>query len=174
MRCSEFLLQYSDFKDELIDDPDASRRFIAHMSVCHRCARYHEVINLGVSLLRSTDPIEPSAGFRHKLTRRLKAAILKPDPIFAVPVRLAGSLVVAAAVAVLVIEGVTRDGRDIGPAPPPARPMPMVQAHPRPPFVTFGDLSTPGTFLTTGWGTTAGARQTSKALVTLTSLADPE
>ncbi len=173
MRCSEFLRRYSDFRDETIDDPHGRWRFIVHISDCPRCARYHEVINRGVALLRSSDEIEPSASFRPSLARRLAAAILHPDPLFAVPVRLVGSLVVAASVAVIVVEGVMRDSREVAPLPP-ERPIPMVQAHPRPPFVTFGDLEAPGAFVTPQWTTDDYAQRASQAFVTLTSLVDPE
>jgi len=173
MRCSEFLLRYSDFRDEAIDDPRQRRRFISHLSRCSRCARYHEVIDRGVAVLRSTDPVEASPSFRRTLGKRLAAALLRPEPIFAFPVRFVGSLAVAAAVAVLVIEGVTQDSRTVEPQPAPARPMPMVQAHPRPPFVTFGDLETPERFRTESWAGRAPPRA-SQGLVTLTSLTAPE
>ncbi len=87
MRCSEFLRRYSDFRDETIDDPLVRRRFIAHVSLCGRCARYQEVIDRGVSLLRSADQIEVSPRFYTRLARRLAAAVLHPEPVFAVPVR---------------------------------------------------------------------------------------
>ncbi len=87
MRCSEFLHRYTDFRDEMIDDPMVRRRFIAHVSLCGRCARYQEVIDLGVSLLRSADQIEVSSGFQARLARRLAATVLHPEPVFAVPVR---------------------------------------------------------------------------------------
>jgi hypothetical protein len=174
MRCSEFLLRYSDFRDEAIDDPRQRRRFISHLSRCSRCARYHEVIDRGVAVLRSADPVEASPGFRRTLGKRLAAALLRPEPIFAFPVRFAGSLAVAAAVAVLVVEGVTQNSRTVEPQPAPARPMPMVQAHPRPPFVTFGDLEAPERLRTQSW--TGGTMpRASQGLVTLTSLtAAPE
>ncbi len=86
MRCSEFLHRYSDFRDETIDDPLVRRRFIAHVSLCGRCARYQEVIDLGVSLLRSADQIEVSPRFR----TRLAAAVLHPEPVFAVQSALHG------------------------------------------------------------------------------------
>ncbi len=173
MRCSEFLRRYSDFRDETIDDPHSRWRFIVHISDCQRCAWYHEVINRGVMLLRSSDEIEPSASFRPSLAQRLAAAILHPDPQFAVPVRLVGSLVVAASVAVIVVEGAMRDTREVAPLQP-EHPIPMVQAHPRPPFVTFGDLEAPGAFVTPQWTTDDYAQRASQAFVTLTSLADPE
>ena len=43
------------------------RRFIAHVSLCGRCARYQKVIDLGVSLLHSADQIDVSPRFH---TRR--------------------------------------------------------------------------------------------------------
>ncbi len=131
------------------------------------------MINRGVTLLRSSDEIEPSARFRPSLARRLAAAILHPDPLFAVPVRLVGSLVLAASVAAIVVEGVMQDTREVEPLQP-ERPIPMVQAHPRPPFVTFGDLQAPGAFVTSQWTTDDYAQRASQAFVTLTSLADPE
>ena len=173
MRCSEFLLRYSDFRDETIADQQVRWRFIVHLSDCPRCARYHEVITKGVDFLRSCDQIEPSPSFRPSLARRLAAAVLHPDPHFAVPVRLVGSLILAASVAVLVVEGVTQDTREVAPRQH-ERPMPMVQAHPRPPFVTFGDLEAPGAFVTPAWTTDDYAQRASQAFVTLTSLVDPE
>jgi hypothetical protein len=126
-----------------------------------------------VALLRSFDEIEPSASFRPSLARRLTAAILHPDPLFAVPVRLVGSLILAASVAVLVVEGVMKDTREVEPLQP-ARPIPMVQARPRPPYVTFGDLEAPGAFVTPAWTTDDYAQRASQALVRLTNLADQE
>jgi hypothetical protein len=59
--------------------------------------------------------------------------------------RVFGSVVLAAALAVLVAEGLTRDDREIQPVAPPGQPMPMVQMNPGPPFVTFGNLAGPAT-----------------------------
>ena len=84
MRCSEFLHRYSDFRDETIDDPLVRRLFIAHVSLCGRCARYQEVIDRGVSLLRAAHQIEVSPRFHTRLARRLAAAVLHPEPVFAV------------------------------------------------------------------------------------------
>jgi hypothetical protein len=126
-----------------------------------------------VETLRNADPIEASPFFGRTLVHRLVAAILRLDPIFAVPVRFVGSVAVAAAVAVLVVEGVTKDSRTVEPLPAPARPMPMVQAHPRPPFVTFGDLDARETFRTESWNA-QGSQRASQGLVSLTSLAAPE
>jgi len=93
MRCSEFLHRYSDFRDETIDDPLVQRRFIAHLSLCGRCARYQEVIDLGVSLLRSADQLEVSPRFHTRLARRLAASVVHPEPVFAVPVPTSRALV---------------------------------------------------------------------------------
>jgi hypothetical protein len=92
MRCSEFLRRYSDFRDETIEDPMVRRRFVAHVSLCGRCARYQEVIDLGVSLLRAAHQIDVSPRFHTRLARRL-AAVLRPEPVFAVPVRTSRALV---------------------------------------------------------------------------------
>ncbi len=93
MRCSEFLVRYSDFREETIDDPLVRRRFIAHVSLCGRCDRYQEVIDLGDSLLRSADQIEVSPRFHTRLARGLAAAVLHPEPVFAVPVHTSRALV---------------------------------------------------------------------------------
>ena len=63
-----------------------------------------------------------------------------PEPVFAFPVRVVGSLVLAAAVAILILDG-TRGDREIAPLAPPDPPMPMVKANPAPPFVTFSNLT---------------------------------
>lgn len=145
MRCSDFLHWYTDFRDGAVANPRLQRRLLVHVSRCRRCARYHEAIDRGVRLLRSSG-IEPSPRFRWNLRNRLAAALLSPDPVFAVPVRVAGSFVLAAAVTVLVIGGVTRDRAEVMPVAPPARPMPMVRANAGPPFVTFADLKAPTAF----------------------------
>ncbi len=146
MRCSEFLTNYSDFRDQALGRAGMRRRLFAHMSGCRRCARYHDVIERGVMQLRASEPVEPSRRFRMGLRRRLAASVVAAEPIFPVPVRLVGSLILAAAVATLVIEGLTRDGRVPEPLAPTARPMPMVRANPSPPFVTFADLKAPVSF----------------------------
>lgn len=143
MSCSEFLTNYSDFRDQVMGRAIMRRRLLAHMSRCRRCARYHEVIERGVMQLRASQPVEPSRRFRTGLRRRLAASVIAAEPIFPVPVRLVGSLVLAAAVATLVIEGLTRNSREPEPLAPTARPMPMVRANPSPPFVTFADLNAP-------------------------------
>ncbi len=174
MRCSEFLLRYSEFRDETMADPAGRRRFMTHLSRCRRCARYHHAIDRGVTLLRAAEPVEPSRRFRSKLARKLAAAILNPEPRFALPVRFVGSVAVGAAVAILVLNGVDRDAGTVEPLPVPERPMPMVQAHQGPPFVTFGDLPSPGRLLELTRGNGDDRQPASRGLVTLTGLANPE
>ncbi len=146
MRCSEFLANYSDFRDQVAGRSSMRRRVLAHMSRCRRCARYHEVIEHGVMQMRASEPVEPSRSFRIGLRRRLAASVIAGEPNFPVPVRLVGSLILAAAVATLVIEGLTRDASEPEPLAPTARPMPLVRANPSPPFVTFADLRAPVSF----------------------------
>ena len=145
MRCSDFLIHYSDYRDETVADPTLWRQLVEHISRCRRCARYDTTIERGVSLLRAAKEIEPSAGFRARLSRKLAAALRHSEPLYAVPVRLFGSVIVAAALAVLIVEGLTRNDREIETTAPPAHPMPMVQLNPGPPFVTFGNLAAPAT-----------------------------
>ena len=146
MRCSEFLTNYSDFRDQVAGRASMRRRLLKHMSRCRRCARYHEVIEHGVMQMRASEPVEPSQRFRTGLRRRLAASVIAGEPIFPVPVRLVGSLILAAAVATLVIEGLTRNGREPEPLAPTVRPMPMVRVNPSPPFVIFADLRAPVSF----------------------------
>ena len=146
MNCTEFLTNYSDFRDQVAGRAGTRRRLLAHMSRCRRCARYHEVIEHGVMQMRTSEPVEPSRRFRMGLHHRLAASVIAGEPIFPVPVRLAGSLILAAAVAMLVIEGLTLNGREPEPPASTARPMPMVHANPSPPFVTFADLKAPVSF----------------------------
>ena len=146
MNCTEFLTNYSDFRDQVVGRAGMRRRFLAHMSRCRRCARYHEVIEHGVMQMRASENVEPSRRFRIGLRHRLAAAVIANEPIFPVPVRLVGSFILAAAVAMLVIEGLTPTGREPEPLAPTVRPMPMVRANPSPPFVTFADLKAPLSF----------------------------
>ena len=145
MRCSDFLIRYSDFRDEIVADPTLRRQLGEHVSRCRRCARYDEAIERGVSLLRAARGIEPSRGFRARLSRKLAAALRHSEPLYAVPMRVFGSVIVAAALAVLIVEGLTRSDRDVETVTPPGQPMPMVQLNPGPPFVTFGNLPGPAT-----------------------------
>ena len=146
MRCSDFLDNYSDFRDGTVENPVLRRLLLAHLEMCHRCTRYDEVIERGLAKLRAAQPVEPSRRFRTALRRRLAASAQKPAALFPVPMRFVGSLVVAAAVATLVIEGLNRNEQEIDPLTPPAGPMPVVRANPSPPFVTFADLSSPASF----------------------------
>ena len=143
MRCSDFLDHYSDFRDGRVENPVLRRLLLAHVEACRRCTRYHEVIERGLAKLRAAEPVEPSRRFRTALRGRLAVSAQEPAALFPVPMRFVGSLVVAAAVATLVIDGLSRNEQEIDPLTPPARPMPVVRANPSPPFVTFADLSSP-------------------------------
>ncbi len=146
MRCSDFLTNYSDFRDRAMDDPVLQRRLIEHLSQCGRCARYHDVIERGVLRLRATDPVQPSRGFRSALRERLAHLGPGVPPLFPVPAQFVGSLILAAALATLIIASLTDTHRELEPLSPPGRPLPMVRASPSPPFVTFADLAAPATF----------------------------
>ena len=143
MRCSDFLDNYSDFRDGTGEDPVLRALLLAHLAVCRRCNRYDEVIERGLAKLRAAEPVEPSRRFRTALRSRLAASAQEPAALFPVPVRFVGSLVVAAAVATLVIEGLNRKRQEIDPLTSSAHSMPMVRANPSPPFVTSADLSSP-------------------------------
>ncbi len=143
MRCSDFLDNYSDFRDGTVEDPVLQQLLLAHREMCHRCTRYDDLIERGLARLRAAEPVEPSRQFRPALRRRLAASAQEPAALFPIPVRFVGSQAVAAAVATLVIEGLNRYGQETDPLTPPARSMPVVRANPSPPFVTFADLASP-------------------------------
>ncbi len=80
--------------------------------------------------------LEPSPAFRRQLRRRLELARAS-DAVFA-PGGLVASLLVAAAVALVLVEGVTRSRqRQL------VRPAPQVVANPGPPFVGFARAAQP-------------------------------
>lgn len=150
MRCSEFLSSYTDFRDHAEADPVLYRRAMRHLASCRRCARHHEAIVRGVTLLRSLR-LDPTPGFRSGLRRRLARIRWRAEPLYAVPLRLAGSLLLAVAVIAILLEGFSRWQGRSEPVLQAARPMPMVQTNPAPPFVTFSDLSEPVLVPATGY-----------------------
>jgi hypothetical protein len=157
MDCSDFLRAYSDYRDRLITDPAALRRFRIHLIHCGPCALYDESVRRGVGAL---DQIEPSSGFRTRLRARLAGGSQQrgePGSRRAAS-RLAAALMLAAAIALVVYS--RRDRHSMAePAsalasgvdaviPPLAsdvpQSLPLVVVNPGVPFVTFtGSSPTP-------------------------------
>lgn len=68
--CTRFLLEYSDFRDELVDS-ELRAKFLDHIESCASCARYDRVVGRGVSLLRELPEPVPSDDFGARLQHRL-------------------------------------------------------------------------------------------------------
>ena len=137
MRCAEFLEHYTDFRDGLITAPRELRHFTRHLTQCAACRRYDVAVRRGVLALQTVETIEPSRDFRRRLDARLaheRAALSQ------VPARagIAAALFVAAALALVALEGVRRPPIARAPTLPPVPfPRPVVQAGV--PFVSFQD-----------------------------------
>ncbi len=70
MQCSDFLAGFSDFYDA--SDGSLERAAaVAHMAECDACARYNEVVERGIELLRSIPSKELGENFRPRLEHRL-------------------------------------------------------------------------------------------------------
>jgi len=68
--CSRFLLEYSDFRDQLVDS-ELRAKFLDHIECCASCARYDRVVGRGVSLLRELPEPTPSDDFGARLQHRI-------------------------------------------------------------------------------------------------------
>ncbi len=70
MQCSDFLAGFSDFYDASDGSPKRVAA-VAHMAECDACARYNEVVERGIELLRSIPREELGENFRPRLEHRL-------------------------------------------------------------------------------------------------------
>ena len=143
MRCPEFLDHYTDFRDGLITAPCDLRRFERHLARCPACRRYDRALRQGVLALRAAALIEPSPDFRRRLEARLRQERRGGRGSPQVPARagvagIAAALFVAAALALVALEGVRRPEEARAPTLPPA-PFPKPVAHASVPFVSFQD-----------------------------------
>ena len=138
MTCAEFLDRYTDFRDGLITAPRELRRFGRHRARCAACHRYDAAVRRGVQALQAAaTTIEPSPDFRRRLDVRLER---ERQAAREVPARagIAAALFIAAALALVAVEGVRRPQVAHAPALPPVRfPKPVIQAGV--PFVSFQD-----------------------------------
>jgi anti-sigma factor RsiW len=141
MTCADFLDRYSDFRDGVITAPRELRRFERHLSACGECRDYDARVRRGVMALQTSETIHPSADFRRRLDARL-AEERTWDPSLPVPRGgLAATLFLAAALALVFLEGVHRPAPAPAPAlPPVAFPKPVVRAGV--PLVSFQDPRT--------------------------------
>jgi hypothetical protein len=70
VNCSDFLQDYSSYRDGLGDDRRMGE-FQAHLRACDSCARYDRVIGGGVELVRDLEPVEASSDFMDRLQHRI-------------------------------------------------------------------------------------------------------
>src|SRR5437879_2616286 len=104
MTCAELLDRYTDFRDGLITAPRELRRFERHLASCPACRRYDAAVRRGVRALQTVETIEPSPEFRRRLEARLAQ---ERRALVQVPASagIAAALFVAAALALLALEG---------------------------------------------------------------------
>ena len=137
MTCAEFLKRYTDVRDGLITAPRELRRFERHLTQCPACRRYDTSLRRGVLALQAAGTIEPSRDFRRRLDARLAR---ERRALGAVPARagVAAALFVAAALALVALEGVRRPPvAHVPPLPAVPFPKPVLQAGV--PVVSFQD-----------------------------------
>lgn len=70
MNCTEFLARFSDYRDGRMESEERARAR-AHLRECASCSRYRRVVEQGVELLCSREPIPVPDDFRPRLTHRL-------------------------------------------------------------------------------------------------------
>jgi hypothetical protein len=68
--CSDFLKDYSGFRDGSLDEVRITA-MKSHLASCRSCGRYDRVIEGGVDLLRGLPEIEPSPDFLPRLQHRI-------------------------------------------------------------------------------------------------------
>jgi len=107
MTCAEFLRHYSDYRDGQVSDGLLRGRLKAHLLACHRCGRLLAVMDCGLAALRGGEGVVPSSGFRAELDRRLRADMAMPDAVMPAHAGLAATFLVAAAVGLLLYEGLS-------------------------------------------------------------------
>lgn len=139
MHCAEFLARYSEYRDGTVTAPRELRRFRRHVASCPRCRAFDVALRDGVAALRDVPAVAPSPSFRRRLEARLAAERAgAATPRAPVLVRLAGALLVLAAMSLLGWEAARRAAPGAVPSlPPVAFPKPLV--NPGVPLVTFQD-----------------------------------
>jgi len=137
MTCADFLDRYTDFRDGLITvrrELQACERHLAH---CAACRRYDAAVRQGVLALRTAERIEPSPDFRRRLEARLERERRRAGEVPA-SARIAAALFLAAALALVVREGVRRPQMAAAPILP-AVPFPTPVVRAGVPVVSFQD-----------------------------------
>jgi hypothetical protein len=100
---------YSEYCEGAVRDPAVIAAVESHLGQCLRCRRLVRVMTRGLQVLRSaTEDVEPSPRFRANLQRRLRAEVAIGDPLAPTHAGLAAALLLAAALGLLVYEGIAR------------------------------------------------------------------
>jgi hypothetical protein len=107
MTCVEFLRHYSDYRDDLIRDAVLRGDLEAHLLACRRCGRLLAAMDHGLAALRRAPDVAPSPGFRTELSRRLRSESALQDAVMPAHAGLAATFLVAAAVGLLLFEGLS-------------------------------------------------------------------
>jgi hypothetical protein len=116
MTCAEFLRHYSDYRDGLVRDGLLHGDLKAHLKACRRCGRLIAIMDSGLAAVRGTQNVAPSSGFRAELDRRLGAERAMQDAVMPAHAGLAATFLVAAAVGLLLYEGLSHpDPADTAP-----------------------------------------------------------
>jgi len=150
MQCHEFLELYSEYRDGLVTGSSLECRMLRHLATCQTCMRYDARVSRGVTAMRAFSDLELTAGFQGELDGRLaRAALAEEEPVMPGSAGLMVGLMVATALALVIWGGWGQTGvapsqsltaERVSPTQPP---LPAVFANPRPPFVSFADLSVP-------------------------------
>ncbi len=136
MHCTEFLYLYSDYRDGLITDLRVSRRVRDHLETCAACQRYDEVIRRGVAVLRGAEIGRPPLGIEREVSRPNGMGLVD-ETLELRSGRFAGAIMLAAAIALFVWEGLGTSPDGQISAPRVTQAAPHAVANPGPPFVHF-------------------------------------
>lgn len=139
MNCLELRERYTDFRDGLVSTPRERRRFDRHLAQCVTCREWEAALHRGVRALQAAH-IEPSPEFRGRLEARLaveRRRVAEPRIGARAGGGLAAALFIAAALALIAVEGVRPRAQPVASLPPVPFPKPV--AHAGVPNVTFQD-----------------------------------
>ncbi len=137
MNCIELRDRYTDFRDGLVSTPRERRRFDRHLAQCAACREWEAALQRGVRALQAAH-IEPSPGFRSRLDARLAVERQRGvEPRIGARAGFAAALFIAAALALIAVEGVRPHAQPVASLPPVPFPKPV--AHAGVPNVTFQD-----------------------------------
>jgi hypothetical protein len=122
--CSAFLDAFGEYHEGTLRDPVQRAAVQAHMRECLRCRRLSKAMTRGLAMLHHAAPeVELSAGFHARLQERLRAQVAIGDPVAPTHAGLAAALLVAAALGLLLYEGLGRAGSPGQPAAAAAAPL---------------------------------------------------